>query len=74
MNSCILGTRLGAMLGNGQLGAHPHVVVEAHRDLMRVGIGRVGRHLCGENEREKLCVDCSLLRERAAGAVRKELM
>ena len=73
MNSCTLGIRLGAMLGNGQLGAHAHIVVEAHWDLVRVGIGRVGRHLCGENERRKLCVDCPLLRERAAGAVRKEL-
>ena len=51
--SC-LGIRLGAMLGNGQLGAHAHVVVEAHRDLMRVGTGRVGRHLRGETRKEAL--------------------
>ena len=73
MNSCTLGIRLGAMLGNGQLGAHAHIVVDAHWDVGRVGIGRVGRHLGGENERRRLCVDCPLLRGRAAGAVRKEL-
>ena len=50
----ILGIRLGAMLGNCKLGAQAHVVVEAHRDLMRVGTGRVGRHLRGETRKEAL--------------------